>query len=377
MEQTNQMNGVSVIVPTRDRSELLERLLVSLDRERLVYPGPIEIVVVDSSEGSEKEAIVQSCLQHDALYFEGDKSVRRKRNLAVEKSSHELLLFLDSDVVAEPGLVQAHVDAYSGRDYVGGVQGLTTFVGRDTFLWNCVKRSALIGSFDNAAKYPFQSWSITNNLSVKKSLFNEIGGFLEDLPFDLGGDDLEMSYRISRTGKLIASAPEAVALHTKQTWNSLHAILDRTKRWGTMEGVVCELHPELYRYVIPRNYVFEALLLATILFCAACFCSLPLVILACMMLVLFAAQRWIKEMLSAKAFLNPVFLLFGALINARYELFRILGYLRKGHRGVFMHGLVFNHHQVMGYYGPDSARLWLMLFDWAVALIAARVILYV
>ena len=45
----------------------------------------------------------------------------------------------------------------------------------------------------------------------------------------------------------------------RKTWNNYKAVHDRAKRWGTMENYIVKRHPELYKRVIPKNYVFESI----------------------------------------------------------------------------------------------------------------------
>jgi GT2 family glycosyltransferase len=97
------------------------------------------------------------------------------------------------------------------------------------------------------------------------------GMFEDNFPFKLGGDDLDMSYRVTKAGYMIGSAPNAVTYHSRKTWNSYKAVHDRAKRWGTMENFIVKRHPELYRKVIPKNYMIE-----TILFIVLCILSLAL-----------------------------------------------------------------------------------------------------
>lgn len=99
--------GVSIIVPTWNRSELLDVMLASLFRERSAFTGPSEVIVVDSSEDEERRNIEASCKRYDAILLDGEQNVRKKRNLGVDHARYALLLFIDSDVVvrarAHPG----------------------------------------------------------------------------------------------------------------------------------------------------------------------------------------------------------------------------------------------------------------------------------
>ena len=366
--------GVSVIVPTWNRAELLEEMLRSVHEDRQRYDGPSEVIVVDSSEGEQREKIERSCRLHDAVYLAGDQSVRRKRNLGCAHARHDLLLFLDSDVTVEPGTIAGHAEKYLEGSHIGAVQGLTEFVGHGGFWWHVAELSGLTESFSNARKYPFQSWSITNNLSVRRDVFERIGRFRDDFPFKLGGDDLEMSYRIAHAGYLIASAPRAVALHAKTTWDNPRALLDRTRRWGTMESRTCSLHPELYRLSVPKNYVLELPLLVAPLLVAATSGETSVALVSAALLVLFVLQRYLRECRAHGGPLNPVHLLLALGVNARYELFRQAGYLSQGHRDGLVHAMLFNCYQARGSIGPDARRIATVLADLVFVLLAYGVI---
>lgn len=69
----------SIVIPTWNRSELVEALLESLYVERERYQqGETEVLIVDSSSGNEQDRIKTACMKFNATYIEGDDSVRKK-----------------------------------------------------------------------------------------------------------------------------------------------------------------------------------------------------------------------------------------------------------------------------------------------------------
>ena len=61
---------LSIVIPTWNRSKLLDRLLQSLYIARKTYKyGKTEVLIVDSSQGEEKEMIQRSCEQYNACVF--------------------------------------------------------------------------------------------------------------------------------------------------------------------------------------------------------------------------------------------------------------------------------------------------------------------
>lgn len=261
----------SVVIPTWNRAVLVERLLKSLHEDRCRYQhGKTEVLIVDSSKGQERSIIEDACARYDARYIEGEDSVRRKRNKGIDQAGYEYILFLDSDVEVQPELLDAHARTFldnAADAHLAGSFGLTEFVGEKTFWWKVLELTSFIDSFSFAKRYPYVSWTIGNNVAFRKNVLLEIGKFEENLPFKLGGDDLDMTYRVTKAGYRIKSAPEAVTLHSRETWNNWKAVNDRSKRWGSMEYHILKRHPELKHRRLPMTGDVVAFM--TVFFAAA------------------------------------------------------------------------------------------------------------
>lgn len=250
--------NISVVIPTNGRVSLVERLLKSLVSERENYPyGATEVIVVDSSQPDDAEKIRSICSEYEADCYKGENSVRKKRNLGIRMAKYEIILFLDSDVAAKKGLLQYHANGYlkEPEKNLGGVLGVTRFVGKKAFWWKVVEQTTYLDSFSFAERFPYHSWTIGNNVSFYKSVLMEVGLFEEKFPYPLGGDDLDLTYRITKSGYLIKSAPKAVTLHSTETWNHFKAIYDRTRRWGSMEYYISRRHPEIFVNCIPKSCI--------------------------------------------------------------------------------------------------------------------------
>lgn len=338
----------SIVVPTWNRSELVAALLKSLYDERSRYKsGNTEVLIVDSSTGDEKDNIISSCEKFDAVYVEGDDSVRKKRNKGIRASKYDYILFIDSDVTVEKGLLDDYVEAYKNpyKVKLGGVLGYTEFVGKRTFWWKMLERTSLVNSFSFARDYPFHSWTIGNNVSFKKSVLEEIGMFEENFPFKLGGDDLDMTYRVTKAGYMIGSAPNAITYHSRKTWNNYKAVHDRAKRWGTMENIIVGRHPELYKKVIPKNYVLETIVLL-------CMSIMSLTLknwLPIMIAISWIVINWILDYvidIKRKGFCSPLYYFGAQIIQSQYEFYRVMGSLKKGSFGALYKGMIFNRFQI-------------------------------
>lgn len=362
----------SIVIPTWNRSELVEALLISLYDERERYTsGRTEILIVDSSTDSEKDSIISSCKKYDAIYVEGDDSVRKKRNKGIRYSKYDYILFIDSDVVVEKGLLDEYVEAYKNpyKVKLGGVLGYTEFVGKRTFWWKMLERTSLVNSFSFARDYPFHSWTIGNNVSFKKSVLEEIGMFEENFPFKLGGDDLDMTYRVTKAGYMIGSAPNAVTYHSRKTWNNYKAVHDRAKRWGTMENFIVGRHPELYKKVIPKNYILETIVLLFMGILSLILTNwLPIMIAVSWIII-----NWIIDYVidvKRKGFCSPIYYLGAQIILSQYEFYRVLGCLENGSFGALYKGMIFNRFQIKFGMANEAFRIKKLIWSFFVLCIA-------
>jgi len=369
----------SIITPTWNRSELVEALLESLYTERTQYTlGKTEVLIIDSSTGEERESIEASCKKYDATYIEGDDSVRKKRNKGIRAAQYDTILFIDSDVTVEPGILNEYVEAYKNPFHVnlGGVLGYTQFVGDKTFWWKMLERTSLVNSFSFAKDYPFHSWTIGNNVSFKKSVLEEIGMFEENFPFKLGGDDLDMTYRVTKAGYWIGSAPNATTYHSRKTWNNYKAVHDRAKRWGTMENFIVGRHPELYQKVIPKSYIIEIItLLWMAILSAALWNPIP-VIIAGIWIVANWIIDYIKDMI-ARGPCSPIYYYGAQLIQAQYEFYRVKQSFKNHSAGALYKGMIFNRFQIKFGMEGEAKRIKKLIVSFAVvALVVLTVAKY-
>lgn len=346
-----------------------------MDRQNYTL-GKTEVIIIDSSKDESKTSIAASCKKYDAIYLEGMDSVRKKRNLGIHSARYEHILFIDSDVTVKSGLLNEYANVYLHADRIrlGGVLGYTEFVGEKSFWWRILELTNLVDSFSFAREYPFHSWTIGNNVSFKKCVLEEIGMFEENFPFKLGGDDLDMSYRVTKSGYMIISAPNAVAYHSRDTWNNVKAIHDRAKRWGTMEFFICERHPELLKQVILKNYVIELLVLLL--------CSIFSLVLQ-NPLAIFTALIWFALQVIwlyvgnglCSTFKNPLFFYGAQMVQMVYEFYRIKESLRRKSLAAFHKSMVFNVYQIKYGIGNDAKRIWMLGILFFVVLFLMKLIM--
>ena len=226
---------VSVIVPYYARPEELARTLAALEGQ--TYPRELfEVVVVDdgSPEALERPRSTPldvKVVRQEDLGF----GASRARNTGVRAAAHDILLFLDGDMLPEADWVAAHarwhhavpdavtqgfrahvsvdgVDAETIRRRPGTLKEL--FAGRKTslvdFRW-FEPRLRRIGDLTSRVDDLFQVVT-SGNLGLRREFCELVGGFDESFT-QWGGEDLEFGYRACMRGGLLVPVREAFAWH--------------------------------------------------------------------------------------------------------------------------------------------------------------------
>jgi glycosyltransferase involved in cell wall biosynthesis len=194
---------ISVVIPTRDRPELLQRCLAALEKQTV----PVEIVVVEDSEG---------------------RGPAWARNEGVRRAQGEVICFTDDDCAPFPNWAETlakpiqagKVQATAGPTHIAA--GATAA----DLAWE-----AIVSYLQQQATKPGTSspgFAATANLACTRSL-------LEQLPFDesfpaAAGEDRDWAERAARMGAVPQFVPQALVLH--QSGMHVRDFLRQQYRYG-------------------------------------------------------------------------------------------------------------------------------------------------
>jgi len=233
-EQFEPSCPLSVIVPYFESPEELERTLAALEGQS--YPGELfEVIVVDDASDPPLE-LPSSPLDVKLVRQEGAGfGLARARNNGTRAATHEILVFLDADLMPEKELLAAHArwhhalsDAMTlGMYHRVSVDGVSTAMIRDrkgpiaSLLGDRESDSPPLAEYLDKANDlntkrddVFRAVS-GGNLGMRRTFLDEIGGFNETFT-RYGGEDTELAYRAYTSGALLVPVPEAMAWH--QGW---------------------------------------------------------------------------------------------------------------------------------------------------------------
>jgi cellulose synthase/poly-beta-1,6-N-acetylglucosamine synthase-like glycosyltransferase len=204
---------VSVIVPHYHDLPGLARCLAGLERQ--TYPSDrYEVVVADNNSPEGRDALEAVVGARVRLVIVPEKGAGPARNGGVAAAFGEILAFIDSDCIAEPGWLRAGVEALRHGDLVGGkveVRIETPGAPLPTEAFEAVF------AFNNQRYVERLGFTVTANLFCPASLFRQVGGFRVGVP-----EDLEWSRRARAAGFRLVYAPLAVVGHpARRTWSEL------------------------------------------------------------------------------------------------------------------------------------------------------------
>jgi GT2 family glycosyltransferase len=118
---------ISAIVPTRNRSVVLGRMLESL---AVQSAQPVEMVVVDASDGDETEKLTRdapSGLKTRIIYQRAKETgAAAQRKQAITAATQDAILFLDDDIIFQPDCIAHLWRALSSDEKLGGVNAMIT-----------------------------------------------------------------------------------------------------------------------------------------------------------------------------------------------------------------------------------------------------------
>ena len=236
-------SGITVCVPTHPgREELTGELLASLSRARAATRAPVEVIVVGHPE---QGAILERlCGSEDAIFLRGPRSAGAKRNLAAERATYDLLLFVDSDCLATESLLLHHLDALESADRdIAGAAGRTVMHGPMTRVWRTLESSRLHNAcFDFTEMYSEVGWAVTCNLSVRRDVLLQVGGFAGDTYTRFGGEDVDFGVRVRSAGLRWITAPDATVLHQRAPIDSLYQAARKLFTYGRADVFLTMRH---------------------------------------------------------------------------------------------------------------------------------------
>jgi GT2 family glycosyltransferase len=204
----------SVIVPNHNRDDAILLTLEALTNQSIAMEE-FEVIVIDQASRDHSLEILQNFNAPYPLHLilqDGKYGIPIARNAGAEAAQSPLAIFLDSDIIADSRLIEAHVELHEkyAQPIIGCGRLLPYPPAYRTFIEQVANPEAGLDRGVDQEDFPFY-WAFGGHLSVAVQTFNRIGGF--DPAFIAAGEDLDFAYRAAQQGVAVKNCPKAIGYH--------------------------------------------------------------------------------------------------------------------------------------------------------------------
>lgn len=238
---------ISVIIPVKNEEENLELCLEALTKVEFP-PDGVEIIVVDNGSEDRTLEVAQSfglrILQRPEL------NIAELRNSGAARARGKYVAFVDADIVVCTGWLQAAYKRFSENPEICCLGGYIDIPDNASWLERTWHLRLEIWPSEQEVE-----WVSSMNMIVKKSVFEQVGGFNPRL---VTAEDVDLCFRMKSFGKIVCSKEiKAVHLGEAKTLGRFF----RKESWrgqGNLTGVLShgiELR-ELPSLVVPIFYLY-------------------------------------------------------------------------------------------------------------------------
>ena len=251
--------NVSIVIPTYNRKSILIKCLHALENQKLNrLIDSYEIIIVDdgSTDGTTewiKENQIN--LPHVVLYEQEHGGPALGRNLGVLKSTGDVIIFIDSDLVVVDNFIIHHVNKLN-KYWIKKNKKCFTY-------GSVINTSNFQNPLSEDSKITDISFAYfaTGNVAISKELLLDVGLF--DTSFSLyGWEDLELGERLKKIGVKLIKCPDAKGFHWHPAFNcdQIPLLLNKEIERAKMALIFYQKHKNLRVRFIIQFTIFHKLL---------------------------------------------------------------------------------------------------------------------
>jgi glycosyltransferase involved in cell wall biosynthesis len=230
---------VSVITPTRNRAELLARCLHYLSNQTLASERYELLVVDDASTDTTREVLEDAARTSRCAVrtfrLEERTGVPGARNHAISRARGSIIVFVDSDNMAAPAFLEAHLAIHeANRQAIGRGPVIQTRSLEEPF-------ASRRGLLDISTAY-FD----TDNASVRRDHLVKAGPFDQDF-YPYGWEGLDLGFRLRALGLRRVFRRDAALYHYQEpvSRESLGGLLTKEEERARTAWLFYAKHPTL------------------------------------------------------------------------------------------------------------------------------------
>ena len=242
------MTYFSVVIPTHNRLDMLQRVLDALEQQH--DAPPFETIVINDGSTDETDKILS---QRKGIVFRSqpNSGPGRARNHGVSLARGRFIVFIGDDTVPEARFLAEHARTHreSNDDALVACLGYTGWPRNErvTAFMDYINDYGLQFGYrliEDGGTVPF-NFFYTSNLSIDRQL-------LLDHPFDTtfpsaAWEDIELAYRLEARGLKIRYNAKAITRHYHQM--NVDSFARRQYTVGKSGAIFYRKHPELGHFL--------------------------------------------------------------------------------------------------------------------------------
>ncbi len=218
----------SVVVCSYNGAKTLDRCLTSL--KEINYPS-YEVILVDdgSTDNTQEIAVSHNWVKN---VRQENKGLSFARNVGAHASCGDVIVYTDSDCMADPDWLYYLMGTLLSGDYAG-VGGPNISPPAENWVQACV--SAAPGGPNHVLLTDVVAEHIPGcNMAFHRWAFDQVGGF--DPEYRKAGDDVDFCWRLQQSGGVIAFSPAAIVWHYRRF--TLQAFRKQQEGYGEAESML-------------------------------------------------------------------------------------------------------------------------------------------
>lgn len=315
------MTSIDVIIPSyRLQSEYLiptvqmdipsetkVRYLIIADNPQAEIPNDFKVFI-----DNEKVILFRNEENHGA---------HKSRNVGIDNSTADWILFIDDDVKPSKNLLQTYVNEIKERPNEVGFFGETLFPEPINKFTRGLIACDILTFFFIAGYYKELKWAPTANVLIKRSAIGD-KRFKEIFPKNGGGEDIDFFLQIYEvTKKELQCLTNAKVFHS--WWYNGKRNYTRFVRWSYGDALLHTIFPQYTYYNFPN--VIESLVFGIAFSLIACFYLGSILPLLCVLTGIVIGEFLIEfiRMLVNKGLYQSQYAFEGALVRASNDTGRL------------------------------------------------------
>jgi len=242
---------ISVIIPTYNRSDILQKALDAYKGQSLPQEQ-FEIIVIDdgSTDGTKEVIEKNSKTQPNIHYFHQPHGGPAKgRNLGIKQAKGPIILFTGDDCIPDKHLLQEHLRFHKKGEAIAVLGHIDWHPELEiTSFMKYINLGIQFGYpriKEIAANVTF-NYFYTSNISIAKRCLDLTGSFDTDF-MEAVWEDVELGYRVWKSGVRIVYNPRAIIYHYHQV--DIEDYIQRQIRAGKAAAILYKKHPELIDFL--------------------------------------------------------------------------------------------------------------------------------